>query len=211
MNVFFTSDHHFGHANIIRFEPLNRIDERGVMFESVKQMDECLIARWNEVVGVDDLVYHLGDASYKQETLRAVMPRLNGRKILVCGNHDPYFKRMCSNDKREQDLAQLRAREAGFESVHMELEIEVEGIGRVKLNHYPYTPLNEGDELYPRYLELRPEPTGEELLIHGHVHSQWFSKKQIGQPLMINVGVDTWRLRPLSVEDLQGVLRGYEH
>jgi len=67
MNTFFTSDHHLGHANIIRFEPLNRVDERGVMFESVNQMDEFLIERWNEVVGLDDLVYHLGDASYKRE------------------------------------------------------------------------------------------------------------------------------------------------
>lgn len=209
MNVFFTSDHHFGHTNIIKFEPLNRIDERGVMFESVEQMDEYLIERWNEVVGVDDLVYHLGDMSYKQETLRAVVPRLHGRKILVCGNHDPYFERLCSTEKRDQLLAQQRAKEAGFESVHMELEIEVEGVGQVKLNHYPYAPLKDGDELYTRYLNLRPKPTGEALLIHGHVHSQWFSK-QHGPRLMINAGVDTWGLRPLSVEDVIGVMRAYE-
>jgi len=210
MNTFFTSDHHFGHANIIRFEPLNRIDARGVIFESVNQMNECLIERWNEVVGPDDLVYHLGDMSYKQETLRAVLPRLNGRKILVCGNHDPYFERMVSGDPAKISLAQQRARATGFESIHMELEIEVAGIGRVKLNHYPYTPLKEGDELHTRYLNLRPKPTGEKVLIHGHVHSQWFSKEH-GERLMINVGVDTWRLRPLSVADVIGVLRAHEH
>ena len=210
MNTFFTSDHHLGHANIIRFEPLNRVDERGVMFESVNQMDEFLIERWNEVVGLDDLVYHLGDASYKRETLRAVLPRLNGRKILICGNHDPYFERMASGDPAKIKLAERRAKEDGFESIHTELEIEVEGIGRVKLNHYPYAPLKDGDELFARYLELRPIPTGEKVLIHGHVHSQWFSKEHGGR-LMINAGVDTWRLRPLSVEDLQGVLRAYEH
>jgi len=210
MNTFFTSDHHLGHANIIRFEPLNRVDERGVMFESVNQMDEFLIERWNEVVGLDDLVYHLGDASYKRETLRAVLPRLNGRKILICGNHDPYFERMVSGDPAKIKLAERRAKEDGFESIHTELEIEVEGIGRVKLNHYPYAPLKDGDELFARYLELRPIPTGEKVLIHGHVHSQWFSKEH-GKRLMINVGVDTWRLRPLSAADMIGVLRAYEH
>jgi len=210
MNTFFTSDHHLGHANIIRFEPLNRVDERGVMFESVNQMDEFLIERWNEVVGLDDLVYHLGDASYKRETLRAVLPRLNGRKILICGNHDPYFERMVSGDRSKIKLAEQRAKEDGFESIHAELEIEVEGIGRVKLNHYPYSPLKEGDELFARYLNLRPIPTGEKVLIHGHVHSQWFSKEH-GKRLMINVGVDTWRLRPLSAADMIGVLRAYEH
>ena len=210
MNIFFTSDHHFGHANIIKFEPLNRVDARGGMFETVEQMDEFLILRWNEVVGVNDLVYHLGDASYKRETLRAVLPRLNGRKILICGNHDPYFERMVSGDPAKIKLAERRAKEDGFESIHTELEIEVEGIGRVKLNHYPYAPLKDGDELFARYLELRPIPTGEKVLIHGHVHSQWFSKEHGGR-LMINAGVDTWRLRPLSVEDLQGVLRAYEH
>jgi len=212
MNTFFTSDHHFCHANIIRFEPLNRIDAHGVMFETVEQMDEFLIARWNEVVGVNDLVYHLGDMSYKRETLRAVLPRLNGRKILICGNHDPYFERMASGDPAKIKLAEQRAKEDGFESIYAELEIEVEGIGRVKMNHYPYPPAFEGDELYAKYLNLRPEPTGEALLLHGHVHSQWFCKQHgIDKRLMINVGVDTWRLRPLSTEDLQGVLRAYEH
>jgi len=210
MNIFFTSDHHFGHANIIKFEPLNRVDARGGMFETVEQMDEFLILRWNEVVGVNDLVYHLGDASYKRETLRAVLPRLNGRKILICGNHDPYFERMVSGDRSKIKLAEQRAKEDGFESIHAELEIEVEGIGRVKLNHYPYSPLKEGDELFARYLNLRPIPTGEKVLIHGHVHSQWFSKEH-GKRLMINVGVDTWRLRPLSAADMIGVLRAYEH
>jgi len=57
---------------------------------------------------------------------------------------------------------------------------------------------------------LRPKPTGEALLIHGHVHSQWFSKQQRGQPLMINAGVDTWKLRPLSVEDLRAVVLAYK-
>ena len=51
--VFFTSDTHFYHANIINFckRP----------FANVETMNEALIENWNAVVGVDDIVFHLGD------------------------------------------------------------------------------------------------------------------------------------------------------
>lgn len=207
MKRFFTSDHHFDHANIIKLEPANRVDGTGIMFSSVEQMNEYLIARWNEIVGADDLVYHLGDASFKRKTIRSVLPRLNGRKILICGNHDPYFKRLYSTDRREQELARQHAMADGFEAVHTELVIDIEGIGQTKLSHYPYAPIKEGDELYTRYLELRPKQTGEAMLIHGHVHSQWKIKQQPGRPLMVNAGVDAWGLRPPTVEDLLTVAK----
>ena len=51
--VFFTSDLHFGHTNVIT------LDKRP--FSSVEEMDEELIKRWNKKVGKGDLVYVLGD------------------------------------------------------------------------------------------------------------------------------------------------------
>ena len=55
-NIFFTSDTHFHHDNIIRF--CNR------PFKDVYHMDEELIKRWNEKVGPDDIIYHLGDFAW---------------------------------------------------------------------------------------------------------------------------------------------------
>lgn len=82
MAVYFTSDTHFGHANIIRY--CNR------PFSSAEEMDEVLVARWNEVVRPDDQVWHLGDFSMRTHgrRLRELFHRLNGSKHLVIGNHD---------------------------------------------------------------------------------------------------------------------------
>ncbi|WP_258934193.1 hypothetical protein [Nesterenkonia pannonica] len=52
MTTFFTSDHHFGHANIIRY-----CDRP---FADVAEMDEAMIDRWNETVSPDDEVWVLG-------------------------------------------------------------------------------------------------------------------------------------------------------
>lgn len=78
---FFTSDHHFFHKNIVKFE------DRG--FDDVSLMNEYLVKIWNETVSHKDTVYHIGDLSFgnMQETVDLI-GRLNG-KIIVCkGNHD---------------------------------------------------------------------------------------------------------------------------
>lgn len=81
MATYFTSDTHFGHANIIRYckRP----------FSDVTDMDETMIRNWNAVVAADDLVYHLGDfCSFRDGRAEALFWRLNGRKVLIEGNHD---------------------------------------------------------------------------------------------------------------------------
>lgn len=73
-----TSDHHFGHENIIRLS--NR------PFASVEEMDEMLIQYWNSLVKPHDEVFHLGD--FHWEGGAEIIQRLNGKIILVLGNHD---------------------------------------------------------------------------------------------------------------------------
>lgn len=81
MAVYFISDTHFGHAAII--------DLCKRPFASADEMDEVMIVRWNEIVGPDDTVYHLGDMTYRSSRRAGdYLDRLNGEVHLVAGNHD---------------------------------------------------------------------------------------------------------------------------
>ena len=78
-----TSDLHFGHANILKFESENR------KFKSATEMDEFMISEWNRNVRPNDTVYILGDFAFCTPREAAnIARRLNGKKILVRGNHD---------------------------------------------------------------------------------------------------------------------------
>lgn len=53
--IFFSSDSHFGHTNVIKLS--NR------PFKDINHMNESLVANWNSVVGSEDIVYYIGDFS----------------------------------------------------------------------------------------------------------------------------------------------------
>lgn len=81
--IFFTSDTHFGHANILEYSHRP--------FATVEAMDEALIANWNTVVHPSHEVWHLGDfvcGRAGKANARRYRERLNGRIHLILGNHD---------------------------------------------------------------------------------------------------------------------------
>ena len=81
MSTWFRSDTHFGHANVIRY-----CDRP---YTSLSEMDDALVANWNQVVRPNDIVYHLGDFTLGgQEQAHAYFARLNGRISVVPGGHD---------------------------------------------------------------------------------------------------------------------------
>ncbi|MBZ6077674.1 metallophosphoesterase family protein [Microvirga puerhi] len=115
MTVFFTSDTHFGDPRVLR------IDKRP--FKTIPEHDEALIARWNEVVGPKDEVWHLGDFALhvKLARITELLERLNGRKHLITGN----------NDGPETVSA------VGWASVQPYAELNLDGYGLV-LCHYAF-------------------------------------------------------------------------
>jgi calcineurin-like phosphoesterase family protein len=117
MTIFFISDTHFGHANIIKYSQRP--------FTSVEEMNEVMVQRWNTVVRPGDHVYHLGDVAFNRPSLQIVR-RLVGKKRLILGNHD---------QERMQDYAAV-----GFQKI-----MGARVFGGVLFTHYPVHPMSAGD------------------------------------------------------------------
>ena len=95
MNIFFTSDLHFGHDRKFLFKP------RG--FSSIEEHDETIIKNWNNVVTDDDVVYIIGDVIMgDQDAGIEKLKRLNGEKVIIRGNHDTDCKVMKYTDVVER-------------------------------------------------------------------------------------------------------------
>ena len=82
-NIYGISDNHWNHWQI------NRYCKRG--FESLEQMNDSMTKKWNNTVRNEDLIINVGDVCFtkgESAAITAVFKKLNGRKILVKGNHD---------------------------------------------------------------------------------------------------------------------------
>lgn len=85
-SVWLTSDSHFGHHGVCRFMRADGVTKLRP-FDDPAEMDEFMVEAWNERVGPNDKVYHLGDVVINRKSL-GIMSRLNGDKVLIRGNHD---------------------------------------------------------------------------------------------------------------------------
>jgi calcineurin-like phosphoesterase family protein len=178
MTTWFTSDHHFGHANVIKYD--NR------PFSNVDEMNRELVSRWNKKIQPGDLVYYLGDFSMSPFFVKTILPLLNGEKVLVAGNHDRCFKMAT----KWMDFY----KEYGFKEIHHELNITLSEKD-VLLCHFPY---RTGQTL--NYQTVRPKDEGK-WLIHGHNHLTWKQKDK-----QINVGVCQWDYYPVSQAEIEALI-----
>jgi calcineurin-like phosphoesterase family protein len=106
-------------------------------------MNECLIERWNSKVSQDDIVYVVGDVFLGDPThATPIVQQLNGKKILILGNHDRSPKTMLAS---------------GFIEVHRRLEITLRDGKKALLSHKPLPEM-----LLKEY----------DLQIHGHRHTE---------------------------------------
>ena len=83
-NIWVTSDMHFRHDNVIKFESIREELRLKENFDGTP--DEYLIHKWNEQVGENDLVLNLGDLHWK--SYDEIDGKLNGTQLLILGNHD---------------------------------------------------------------------------------------------------------------------------
>ena len=169
--IWFTSDLHFCHNNILNYEPDSR------PFNTIEEMNEALVQKWNEKVSVEDTVYVLGDLSMgRVEVAIEYIKRLNGKIILIRGNHD--------TPKRIEAY-----KEIGIE-VHDIFYLPYKGRYFI-LCHFPIA--NE------EFIRMVIEDNSEVVNLYGHVHSNAPVGYKDGT---YHVGVDTNRLTPISIEQI---------
>lgn len=165
--IYFISDTHFGHKGSLYWPNGNNRK-----FDSVEHMNQTIVDNWNNIVTNDDLVYHLGDFSYKtsSSTIIHIMKSLNGRIIFIRGNHDG--ETLKANSKVHR-----------FQSVHDRVDFEYENHHFV-LDHYPifsWNGKNHGS-----------------IHLHGHVHEA--QTGILGR--IFNVSCENIAYTPISIDDI---------
>jgi len=181
--IWFTSDTHFGHDNIMRF------CERP--FSSSDEMNETLIKNWNDRVGKDDTVFHMGDFAFgSQKEWHEILGRLNGHICLLRGNHDE------KNLKRNAMYNKL-------EWVDYQMHIRIENQW-MYLNHFPFL------------CYAGTYRTGDSMVweLFGHVHSRPdgegagldASRLECLFPVQYDVGVDNNGFAPVSFHEVRDII-----
>ena len=148
--VYFTSDTHFGHQNILHFSGKEKLGDHGRCGTNSEEHDEWLIEEINKVVKKRDILYILGDVAMGKPGSNSngsgvgnlnKVKQLHGTKKFILGNHD--------------DMP-IQA--------YMEIAQVVRGMDRYKgfwLSHCP---------MHPNELRGRKN-------IHGHVHANSITRK----------------------------------
>jgi calcineurin-like phosphoesterase family protein len=198
---FYTSDPHYGHQNIIRYSSRP--------FESVEEMNQGLVDRWNAVVSDQDEVWVLGDVAMgKVEENLEYIRYLNGTKFLVPGNHDK-----CWSGHKKNTQGKGVYQEVGFTVLDEDIHTTLGGFS-VEICHFPFTQLSGGNAdavdsqgvpYDEKFAKFRPVSQGQ-WLVCGHIHERW---RQRGRE--INVGVDAWGGVPVREDVLIDLMRAGPH
>jgi len=167
MKIHFTSDNHFGHRSIIRFctRP----------FDSVTDMDMAMIENWNKVVSPKDTIYHIGDFAFYRDinVTKEILRALNGRKILIAGNHDRNNVRSLSE----------------WNQVHQYFELKHQGYDLI-LFHYPIGSWNKS---FHNSFHLHGHSHGK------YTEETWDNGNR---KLRLDVGVDTHNFTPWEFDEI---------
>lgn len=180
--TFVTADSHFNHKNIIEYcsRP----------FTSVDEMNKTLIENWNAVVGKGDIVYHLGDfilgdVAGDVESLSEIISQLNGRIVLIRGNHDTSTKINLYNIYFGNKIVVKDIDHFAYKGLYF------------ILCHFPI--VNE------EFQRLLTKHNSEIVLLHGHVHNEApFYQKETHS---FNCSVDVTDFTPISIDKIYKLIK----
>jgi len=203
--IFFSSDHHFWHSRILEYCPNRK-------YETIEEMNEDYVRLWNTIVFPEDTVYYIGDFAMAIRPVELFTNRLNGKKILISGNHDWCHSSHKKSNTKEKQAAMIDLYKSyGWHDVCEDMYLDTPEGDLFALCHLPY---KDGDlgihSEGKRYSNLYPEDTGTVLLC-GHVHQNWKTKTTSKGTLMINVGVDVWDGKPVSLEQIKELVKEHNN
>ena len=195
-NIFFASDYHFWHNSVIAH------DKRPFLFDkklgypepnskdksnlNVELMNERLIDNWNHLVTKNDIVFYLGDFSWKNwRDGKEIADQLNGKIHAILGNHDSY-KEM---NKMER-----------FESISDYIELWVQYGDKPKVDkvqicmmHYPISSWNR--KHHGSYM------------IHGHSHGNLMKDNpKIYEQKIMDVGCNMTDYEPIDFWTIKEIM-----
>jgi len=179
MNIWFTSDTHFGHTNIAG-PKVSSWKDGYRNFNSVQEMNDTLIKNINNVVGEDDILYHLGDWSFG-----GVHNIYYFRKSLICKN----IHLMLGNHDQHITNKEIKFHDTSFNP--MDLFESVQNVFTGKIG---------SREFHLSHYSHQVWPASHKGVIHlfGHSHG---SLKGIGRSM--DVGVDTHpEFRPYHINEI---------
>ena len=176
-NIFFISDLHFQHKNILKYD--NR------PFSTVDEMDESLILNWNNKVQKNDIVFYIGDFAFcKPEKSKEIAHRLNGKIHFILGNHDNL-----------RDIQSLNR----FETIndYFLLSIKEEELDRkwqeIAMMHYP---IFSWDKEHHGSFHL-----------HGHCHQSLVeTNPEFYKRKVLDVGCNGHNYTPLSYDEIKNIM-----
>lgn len=168
--IYYTSDLHLGHQNVIQ-----HCDHP---FVTADEMDEELIRRWNAVVHRNDIVYIIGDFSFRSHrSVEEYLDALKGHKHLILGNHDRSWMKKANIEGRSESVSPMHSiNDAG----HM-----------VTMCHYP--------------MMSWPGMSHNGYMVYGHIHNNTnadYWPLIADRPLMLNAGVDINDFKPVTLDEM---------
>ena len=181
-NVWFTSDYHFCHANVIKYD--------GRPYKDVEEMNESLIENWNHYIGTDDVVFYLGDLSFDRsgKQTQEIVKRLNGKIHYILGNHDD-----------EKDIRKLNRFETISDYVNLSILDEDTPRKRqgIMLMHYPilsWDKAHHGD-----------------WHLHGHCHQSLVKQNlEYYKRKVLDMGCNGWDYCPTHYTDIKQIMLNKE-
>ena len=172
--VYFTSDLHFGHKNILKYCPkrIEKIkeycDNKGLILTDdniIEMMDKWLIDLWNAQVTKKDVVYILGDFSFHNaEENKKLLSKLNGKKFLILGNHDGNSDKLDNYFEQITQIKEFKYRDESGETFCFEM------------CHYAMVTWNRKEH--------------GTIHIHGHSHGNLDGFNESNPDLRVDVGLD---------------------